>query len=107
MEQDTKLAVRTCALGRIKHGLGDAFSIEHVWPTPMLQFSCIQDLLTHSEGCSALAWADGLLPATPPVWWERCFGEGLRHAAGSDSVGVGGAADLGGEASGCVLLADR
>ena len=66
VEQDTKLAVRTCALARIKHALGDAFSIEHVWPTPMLQFTCFQELLA--------------LPGVFLFTLDNCaFGERYRH----------------------------
>ena len=35
---ESKLAVRVAALCKIHHAVGDAFSIEHVFPTPMLQF---------------------------------------------------------------------
>ena len=65
-EADTKLAVRVCALARIKHVLGDFFSIEHPWPTPMLMFACFQELLA--------------LPGVFMLTWDNCaYGESYRH----------------------------
>ena len=44
VEQDNKLAVRTCALCRMHHAVGDSFSIEHIYPSLMLEFGCYKEL---------------------------------------------------------------
>ena len=64
--RDSKIAVRTCALAAIKHAVGDLFTIEHPYPTIMLQFQCFEALL-----------------ATPGVYvltLDNCaYGESYRH----------------------------
>jgi hypothetical protein len=39
------IAVRTVNLCIIKHSIGDAFSIEHIYPTLLLEFECTKSLL--------------------------------------------------------------
>ena len=64
--EDSKLAVRVIALCKIHHALGDAFSIEHCWPTAMLQFASMQELLK--------------MPGVFVLTWDNCeFGEQYRH----------------------------
>jgi hypothetical protein len=59
---DSKLAVRVAALCKIHHAVGDAFSVEHVFPTPMLQFQSYQELLN--------------MPGVFVFTWDNCrFGE--------------------------------
>ncbi len=70
VEEETKLAVRVCALAQIKHALGDAFSIEHAWPTPMMRMMCCQELLDQ-PGVFAL------------VFDNCCYGETYRHRQGA------------------------
>ncbi|MCP4241114.1 MAG: hypothetical protein GY772_11185 [bacterium] len=66
VDADSKLATRVCKLASMKHMVGDAFSIEHVWPTPMLQFQCVQALLAQ--------------PGVFHFTWDNCeYGEGYRH----------------------------
>ena len=43
--QDSTLMVRTCALAEMRHNVGDAFSIEHIYPTPMIEMDCYKKLL--------------------------------------------------------------
>jgi hypothetical protein len=63
---DSKLAVRVAALCKIHHAVGDAFSIEHVFPTPMLQFQSYQKLLN--------------MPGVFVFTWDNCrFGEKYQH----------------------------
>ncbi|MCP4899613.1 MAG: hypothetical protein GY906_21820, partial [bacterium] len=45
VELHNKIAVRTCNLCRIKHSVGDAFSLEHIWPTDLMRFDCYKELL--------------------------------------------------------------
>ena len=42
---DSKLAVRIGALCKIHHEVGDAFAIEHPFPTPMMQFQTYKELM--------------------------------------------------------------
>ena len=42
---DSKLAVRVAALCKIHHAVGDAFTIEHIFPTAMLQMASYQELI--------------------------------------------------------------
>ena len=66
MVTDSKLAVRVAALCKIHHAVGDAFSIEHVFPTPMLQFQSYQELLN--------------MPGVFVFTWDNCrFGESYQH----------------------------
>ena len=63
---DSKLAVRIAALCRIHHAVGDAFAVEHVFPTPMLQFQSYQELLN--------------MPGVFVFTWDNCqFGEKYQH----------------------------
>ena len=63
---DSKLAVRTAALGKIHHCVGDGFSIEHIWPTPMLEFFSFQELLN--------------MPGVFIFTWDNCQYEEISHA---------------------------
>jgi hypothetical protein len=45
VEKESKLATRICALCRIHHEVGDAFSCEHIYPSYMLEFDCFKALL--------------------------------------------------------------
>ena len=63
---DSKLAVRVAALCKIHHQVGDAFSIEHVYPTPMLEFQSFRELLS--------------MPGVFVFTWDNCrFGEKYQH----------------------------
>ena len=63
---DSKLAVRIASLCKIHHAVGDAFAIEHVFPTPMLQFLSYQELLN--------------MPGVFVFPWDNCrFGEKYQH----------------------------
>ena len=63
---DSKLAVRIASLCNIHHAVGDAFSIEHVFPTPMLQFLSYKELLN--------------MPGVFVLTWDKCqFGEKYQH----------------------------
>ena len=63
---DSKLAARVAALCKIHHQVGDAFSIEHVWPTPMLQFESYLELTN--------------MPGVFVFTWDNCqFDEPYRH----------------------------
>jgi len=63
---DSKLAVKTARLCAIHHQVGAAFTIEHVWPTPMLQFQSFQELLR--------------MPGVFAIIWDNCaYGERYRH----------------------------
>ena len=37
---DSKLMVRARKLAQMRHCLGEAFSIEHIYPTPMIEMDC-------------------------------------------------------------------
>ena len=64
--QDSKLAVRCAQLCKIHHQVGDAFSLEHVFPTPMLQFESFKELLA--------------MPGVFLFTWDNCrFGKRYRH----------------------------
>jgi hypothetical protein len=63
---DSKLAVRVAAPCKIHHAVGDAFSVEHVFPTPMLQFQSYQELLN--------------MPGVFVFTWDNYrFGESYQH----------------------------
>ena len=63
---DSKMAVRAGTLAKIKHQVGDAFGVEHIWPTPMLQFVTYQELLA--------------MPGVFVFTWDNCrFGEKYQH----------------------------
>ena len=63
---DSKVAVRVGALARIKHEVGDFFSIEHIYPTYLLSFESYVQLLN--------------LPGVFVLTWDNCrFGEAYRH----------------------------
>ena len=66
VELHNKIAVRTCNLCRIKHAVGDAFSLEHIWPTDLVRFECYKELLS--------------LPGIFAFTFDNCmFGERYRH----------------------------
>ena len=50
----------------MKHEVGDAFSVEHMWPTPMLDFVCWSEFLA--------------LPGIYIVTFDNCgYGSPVRH----------------------------
>ena len=65
-QDGTKLAVRTCSLCMIHHQVGDMFTCEHIFPTPMLQMACWKQL------CN--------MPGVFVVTWDNFrFGAKYRH----------------------------
>ena len=42
---DSKLMVRACKLAQMRHCLGEAFSFEHIYPTPMIEMECYKEFL--------------------------------------------------------------
>ena len=42
---DSKFMVRACKLAQMRHCLGEAFNIEHIYPTPMIEMDCYKELL--------------------------------------------------------------
>ena len=44
VDDDTWPRVIACTLARTKHEVGDAFSVEHIWPTPMVDLQCGREL---------------------------------------------------------------
>ena len=60
------IAVRTVNLCIIKHSIGDAFSIEHIYPTLLLEFECTKSLLA--------------MPGVFVLTFDNCeYGETCRH----------------------------
>ena len=60
------IAVRTANLCIIKHSIGDAFSIEHIYPTLLLEFECTKSLLA--------------MPGVFVLTFDNCeYGETYRH----------------------------
>ena len=45
LDEHTKICIYTCGLARAKHEVGDFFSIEHIWPTEMVNLSCYEELI--------------------------------------------------------------
>ena len=44
VDMDSELATKTCALAKMNHLLGDAFSIEHPAPSPLWEMDCYKEL---------------------------------------------------------------
>ena len=66
VRDETFLLEVTCKLARIKHEVGDAFTVEHIFPTPMLYMQCWIDLLS--------------LPGIYIVTWDNCrYTLDVRH----------------------------
>ena len=66
VEAHNKIAVRTCSLCMIKHSVGDAFSLEHIWPTDLMRFECYKELLA--------------MPGVIAFTFDNCaYGEKYRH----------------------------
>ena len=66
VEEDSKQAVIVGRLCTLHHEVGDAFTVEHVWPSPMLQFETWQRLLN--------------MPGVFVLTWDNCrYGEQYLH----------------------------
>merc|ERR1712242_427270 len=66
VDDDTWAMLVACKLARIKHEVGDAFSVEHIWPTPMVEFNWWREFLA--------------LPGIFIVTFDNCgYGEPVRH----------------------------
>ena len=45
LDRHTQIAINVCGEARTKHEVGDFFSIEHIWPTEMVNLSCYEELI--------------------------------------------------------------
>ena len=65
-DEQTTLAERALRLCALHHDVGDAFSLEHPYPSPLIELQAAKDLL----GCRGVFF----------ITWDNCmYGETYRH----------------------------
>ena len=66
VDMDSELAVKTCALAKMNHLLGDAFAVEHPAESPLWEMDCFRELAS--------------LPGVFFVTFDNCeYGKDYRH----------------------------